>query len=97
MRILWSILLALAGLVVVVGLIVLGAVLVSQHQTSQRQDDLAAFYTPPEQLPTELGAVIRSEPLGVAVPGANAYRLLYVSETPLGREMRALPPAQAMS
>jgi pimeloyl-ACP methyl ester carboxylesterase len=84
MRILWSILLALAGLVVVVGLIVLGAVLVSQHQTSQHQDDLAAFYTPPEQLPTELGAVIRSEPLGVAVPGANAYRMLYVSETPSG-------------
>jgi len=74
------VLVALLGLL----LLFIGAVgvkdAVQADQSDQRQDALAAFYTPPVPLPQKLGTVIRSEPLGVTVPGATAYRVLYVSQ-----------------
>ncbi len=66
-------------LLVVIGVVV--KVVAGDVETDHRQEALAPFYTPPVPLPQELGTVIRSEPLDVSVPGADAYRLLYVSET----------------
>jgi len=53
-------------------------------ETNQQQAAFAAFYTPPDPLPPTPGTVIRTEPLGVDVPGASAHRILYVSERPDG-------------
>ena len=72
-------------LVVVIGVIV--KVVAGNVETDERQDALAPFYLPPDPLPQELGTIIRSEPLDISVPGANAFRLLYVSET--GEGVRA--------
>jgi pimeloyl-ACP methyl ester carboxylesterase len=69
-------------LVVVIGVVV--KMLVDNVEVDERQATLAPFYVPPEPLPQELGTVIRSEPLDVTVPGASAFRLLYVSETANG-------------
>ena len=70
-------LLAVVGIAVAV-LVVRG--LVGRVETDQRQVQLAAFYTPPTPLPQQPGTLIRSERLDVAVPGATAYRILYVSQ-----------------
>ena len=48
--------------------------------TREQQAALQPFYDPPNPLPGPAGTVIRMEPLGVTVPGATAYRILYVSE-----------------
>jgi hypothetical protein len=53
-------------------------------QTDEQQAVLDPFYTPPEPLPGPPGTVIRTEPLGVNVPGATALRILYTSERPDG-------------
>jgi alpha-beta hydrolase superfamily lysophospholipase len=46
-----------------------------------RQDALAPFYQPPDPLPDgRPGDIIRAEPLGVAVDGGRALRILYLSE-----------------
>ena len=60
------------------------AVLSSREETAQAQDALQPFYTPPDPLPTEPGTVVRMQPLSVSIPGASAYRILYVSERPDG-------------
>ena len=81
MRTVRAALIALLGLLVMgVGVLVVRS-LVQADQADARQNSLTAFYTPPVPLPTKLGTVIRSEPLGVTVPGATAYRILYVSQT----------------
>ena len=55
-------------------------------QEDERQDALAPFYTPPSPLPAgPPGTIIRTEPLGVAVKGGRAVRVLYASEDSLGR------------
>jgi alpha-beta hydrolase superfamily lysophospholipase len=56
----------------------------SRAQTQAAQSDLQPFYTPPSPLPTTPGTVIRMELLGVDVPKATAYRILYVSQRPDG-------------
>jgi hypothetical protein len=48
------------------------------------QTSLDPFYTPPDPIPSELGTVIRSEPLDIEVAGGSAQRILYVSERPDG-------------
>ena len=64
---------------------VLGAVMGAHIvETAQAQAALDPFYTPPDPLPSSPGAIIRWEPLGVAVPGAHAFRMLYVSQLPDG-------------
>jgi alpha-beta hydrolase superfamily lysophospholipase len=79
----------------VIGLTVLAVILVGAaygvaralaagQESRDRQVALDPFYTPPDPLPGELGAVIRREPLGVDVPGGRAERILYVSERPDG-------------
>lgn len=54
--------------------------LAGRVETDHRQEQLAAFYEPPSPMPQELGTLVRSEKLDVTVPGATAYRILYVSE-----------------
>lgn len=56
----------------------------SRVQSSQQQEALDPFYSAPDPLPGPPGTLIRTEPLGVTVPGASAYRMLYVSERPDG-------------
>jgi len=75
---------ALAG-IIVAGILGTAAWWISSN--IERGDEQAAiepFYVPPEPLPTEPGTVIRTEPLGVDVPGGTGYRMLYVSEKPDG-------------
>ncbi len=65
-------------------LLVVAVVGASRFETDQAQTALQPFYTPPDPLPGPPGTVIRTEPLGVSVPGATAQRILYVSERPDG-------------
>ena len=67
-----------------------GIVLGSVAQTRSDQEALTPFYTPPATLPAP-GSVIRTEPLTfpdtgftLDLPGATAYRMLYVSTRPDG-------------
>jgi hypothetical protein len=46
---------------------------------SKRQSQLEPFYTPPAQIPSTPGTIIRTEPLGVDVPGGTGLRVLYSS------------------
>ena len=81
---------ALALVVVVVlgtaGLVV-GRTVLDSRETRMRQDAFQAFYTPPADMPTTPGTLIRTEPLGApwqAITGATALRILYVSQLPDG-------------
>ena len=56
----------------------------SNIERADRQSVIEPFYVPPDPLPSQPGTVIRMEPLGVEVPNATAYRMLYVSERPDG-------------
>jgi hypothetical protein len=73
--------LAIATALVMVFVASIGA---SRVETAQQQEALDPFYSPPDPLPGPPGTLIRTEPLGVTVPGATAYRMLYVSERPDG-------------
>ncbi len=54
-------------------------------RADQRQDALQPFYTPPSPLPVgSPGDVIRTEPLGITVPGGSALRILYRSQDAAG-------------
>lgn len=77
---------AVVGLLVVIGAVVLAAdYLGDQRRAEERQEVLEPFYTPPDPLPsTEPGALIRYEPLGASIEGAETYRILYVTERPDG-------------
>ena len=77
---------AIVALAVVVSLImvVVASIGSSRMQSQAEQSALQPFYTSPEPLVGEPGTVIRMEPLGITVPGASAYRMLYVSERPDG-------------
>ncbi len=75
---------ALAG-IVVAGILGTAAWWISFNiEQGNEQSAIEPFYVPPEPLPTEPGTVIRTEPLGVDVPGGTGYRMLYVSEKPDG-------------
>lgn len=56
----------------------------SVEQADDRQAALDPFYAAPGSIPSAPGTVIRSEPLGVEVPGARAYRVLYSTQRPDG-------------
>jgi hypothetical protein len=78
---------AFLGLVLVVVTVVaiaFGLFEQKQSTTAAQQDALAAFYQPPSPVPSELGTVVRMEPLGVTVPGGTGFRMLYVSQRPNG-------------
>lgn len=75
---------ALGVLVAVTAVGLTGWLAVTGQQTNVEQARLDPFYTPPDPLPGPPGTLIRTEPLGVSVPGATALRMLYVSERPDG-------------
>jgi alpha-beta hydrolase superfamily lysophospholipase len=81
----WRTLLIIVGSVftaLVLGVVAyLGA---QAEESNDRQIALDPFYIAPNPIPSNLGEVIRIEPLDVAVPGGSAQRLLYVSERPDG-------------
>lgn len=72
----------LAVCAVVVVAVALGLALAgsSWQQSREEQAALDPFYTPPDVIPEQLGAIIRREPLGIEVEGGSAERFLYVSE-----------------
>lgn len=73
------------ALIVLLGLAGTGAYWYSQWRTSQEQEALDAFYTPPADVSGKPGTVIRSEPAADwDVTGAKATRILYITETPAG-------------
>ncbi|MHB8795915.1 MAG: lipase family protein [Candidatus Nanopelagicales bacterium] len=77
----------LAGMAVaalVTGGIALGRWDAAEVGAQQAQAALDPFYAPPSPIPAVPGTLIRSEPLGVEVPGADAVRLLYSTERPDG-------------
>ena len=51
---------------------------------AKRQAQFEPFYTPPAQIPSTPGTIIRTEPLGVDVPGGTGFRVLYSSVGPKG-------------
>ena len=73
------------------GTVALSAVLLAvaliganQHTADEAQAAVAPFYETPANLPSTPGTLIRTEPLGVVVPGAMTYRMLYSSQRPDG-------------
>lgn len=76
--------------IVVAAIVVIAVIstiwMISAHKlsVSRAQAKIADFYEPPTPLPSALGSVIRTEPLGVEVPGATALRILYTSQRPDG-------------
>lgn len=72
------------GVIAVVIILAIGTLLVvktvsDKHTVAERQAELEPFYTPPDTIPPEPGTIIRSEPLGVDVPGGTGFRVLYTS------------------
>lgn len=60
-------------------LAVAALILARTFETDDAQAKLTNFYTPPTEFNATPGTLIRFEPLGVDVPGASAYRILYVT------------------
>lgn len=80
----WWLVIAPIALLVGLTILLVGVVQVGDVRTEQQQAAIAPFYEPPSPLPTTPGEVLRTEPLGVEVPGATALRMLYVSQRPDG-------------
>ena len=73
------------GAIALSGVLLVVALVASNDQTAnQRQEAFAPFYATPTSIPAAPGTLIRSEPLGVNVPGATSYRVLYSSQRPDG-------------
>ncbi len=56
------------------------SIISSRVDTSVKQSDLQPFYTPPSPLEGKAGDLLRIEPLGVDVDGAQSLRILYLTE-----------------
>lgn len=54
--------------------------------TRERQKEFGPFYTPPSPLSGKPGDIIRTERLGINIPNAKAYRILYRSELATGEQ-----------
>ena len=83
------VLIAIAALLVALGVVGTAQVLSAQAQSNARQTALDPFYTPPSPLPGGPGTLIRTAPLdfvdpveSIEVEGGTAYRMLYVSARP---------------
>lgn len=76
------------AIVLALGVTVVAGLLASDRESDAQQSQLQPFYTLPNPLPGgNPGDVIRYEPmtdLGWRLTGANAYRMLYLSEAPAG-------------
>ncbi|MBM3669309.1 MAG: lipase [Actinobacteria bacterium] len=80
----WWLVIAPVGLIAGLVFLLVGANITTEIRSGNEQSALAPFYEPPSPLPPTPGTVIRTEPLGVDVPGATALRILYVSARPDG-------------
>lgn len=82
--------LRILGLLVVLAVIggigfVVVKLVVDGRQTSDRQAQLQPFYTPPDQLPSAPGSVIRTEGMdNVTLTNGSAQRILYTSVNDAG-------------
>jgi len=55
--------------------------LINEVRSDDRQEALQPFYAPPDPLPGgKPGDIIRSEPLGIDIPGGRGLRILYLTE-----------------
>lgn len=70
----------LLAVVIAAAVFGVGTLLGNRMAADERQEALQPFYTPPDPLPTTPGVLLRSEPLGIAVAGGTASRILYTSE-----------------
>ena len=84
MRVVKWILLGIVLVAVTVVAVAFGLIDHARSTTTAEQAALAAFYEPPNPIPSELGTVVRMEPLDVTVPGGTGFRMLYVSQRPGG-------------
>ncbi len=80
--VLWIVVLAILA-AVIAGLVLTVS---DDVRANERQSALQPFYTPPTLLPDgRPGDVIRTEPLGITVPGGRAVRVLYRSQDGEGK------------
>ena len=74
----------LIAIAVIIAAVVIAAVITSalkQQQLQKAQDSLDPFYTPPSNVAAFLpGDIVRSEPMSIDIPEAQAWRILYLSE-----------------
>lgn len=85
MSVLLKTLIAVVAIIAAVMLLISAFLAFTAWTTNARQSNLAAFYTAPEEFSQIPGTLLRWEPLGVEVAGAQAYRLLYVTEDLQGK------------
>ena len=69
-------LLALGAVALSAVLLAVALIGANQHTADEAQAAVAPFYETPANLPSTPGTLIRTEPLGVVVPGATTYRML---------------------
>jgi len=73
------------ALILLIILIAAFTVSCSPVREGSNKSRLDLFYTPPNPLPPgDTGDIIRSEPVSIAFAGAQAWRILYLSELPDG-------------
>ena len=77
-------LLVLGAIALSAALLAVALVASNDQSANQRQEGFAPFYATPAEIPAQPGTLIRTEPLGVSVPGATSYRVLYSSQRPDG-------------
>jgi pimeloyl-ACP methyl ester carboxylesterase len=84
MRIVKWVAIVVASILVIAMISTIWVISAHKLSVSRAQAKIADFYVPPTPLPAEPGTVMRTEPLGVEVPGATALRILYTSQHPDG-------------
>ncbi|MSW65703.1 MAG: hypothetical protein F2820_00335 [Actinobacteria bacterium] len=77
-------LLVLGAIALSAALLAIALIASNDQSANQRQVAFGPFYATPAEIPAQPGTLIRSEPLGVSVPGATSYRVLYSSQRPDG-------------
>ena len=74
----WAI--GILALITGLALFLTANIISSNIETSEAQSDLEPFYTPPDPFEGKPGDLLRIEPLGTEVEGAQSLRILYLTE-----------------
>ncbi len=74
----WAI--GILAIITALALFLTASIISGKVDTSVKQSDLQPFYTPPSPLAGKPGDLLRIEPLGVDVEGAESLRILYLTE-----------------
>jgi alpha-beta hydrolase superfamily lysophospholipase len=74
----WAI--GILAIITALALFLTAKIISSNMETSATQSDLQPFYTPPVPLEGKPGDLLRVEPLGIEVDGAESLRILYLTE-----------------